>query len=347
MNKPNTVSVNGKLYDPITGMPLAKKATQRPVAAASKPAASAASKPAAKAAPLAAAPAAPRRQTARSVHATAQRSSTLRRTSLKKPDIKPATKATSAPLAAKPATARNTAATKHPEVSKFSRSTGAKPAAKTTSTKNKSADIAPRQHPHTAKAGRLKALKGKRSASATPTAREIKEAEITKAMAAGAPKDKRKKQRRKQSRLMRYGTIAAGALMIIAMLAWLNLPALSVRYANFQSGVDAAYPHFVPEGYRLTLPLDTDNNRVALTFASRQTDESFTLSQEKSSWDSQAVRSMVNDESDGKFLTTQDRGLTIYTYNGNAAWVNKGILYKITGNAQLSSDTIVRITNGL
>jgi hypothetical protein len=44
-----------------------------------------------------------------------------------------------------------------------------------------------------------------------------------------------------------------------------------------------------------------------------------------------------------------DKGKTIYLYNNgaNAAWVNGGVLYQITGNANLSSDQIVSIADSL
>jgi hypothetical protein len=45
----------------------------------------------------------------------------------------------------------------------------------------------------------------------------------------------------------------------------------------------------------------------------------------------------------------QKNGQTIYVYgNGaNAAWVNSGIRYDVTGNAQLSKDEIATIATSL
>ena len=54
---------------------------------------------------------------------------------------------------------------------------------------------------------------------------------------------------------------------------------------------------------------------------------------------------MIEENSKGRFLTSRDRGITVYTHDGNAAWVNRGILYTIEGDAGLSSDAIMRIAN--
>ena len=75
------------------------------------------------------------------------------------------------------------------------------------------------------------------------------------------------------------------------------------------------------------------------------TNTSFVISQSNSPWNSDAVRSMIEENSKGRFLTSRDRGITVYTHDGNAAWVNRGILYTIEGDAGLSSDAIMRIAN--
>ena len=47
------------------------------------------------------------------------------------------------------------------------------------------------------------------------------------------------------------------------------------------------------------------------------------------------------------YSTAETNGLTIYTFGQNAAWVNGGILYTITGNAPLSADQIQHIATSL
>ena len=74
----------------------------------------------------------------------------------------------------------------------------------------------------------------------------------------------------------------------------------------------------------------------------------FTLKQAQSSWDSVALlNNYINNEWAGEYLTTQEKGLTIYTNKGKAAWVNNGIVYTISGDSNLSNEQIRKIATSL
>ena len=60
------------------------------------------------------------------------------------------------------------------------------------------------------------------------------------------------------------------------------------------------------------------------------TGRAFTLTEEKSSWDSSAVlANFVLPNWGNDYVTVKGQGLTIYVFGSNATWVNGGILYKI------------------
>ena len=325
MTRHDTITVNGQTYDTVTGLPIAATTSSRTKA------------PKQPATPSVAT-AKPNAQT---LHAAAQRSKTLRRTAQpKKPAaVKPASIAE--PLAKRRPARRLLDVARHPEAKKF--------APAPTKGTAKSDDIAPRQHPHVAKTRKVLATKKQTAAprASHPPAKAIKEAEIARVLREATPNKKQPKKAKSMSRKMRIGIIVAASIVVLGALVWVSLPTLSLKFASAQSGVNARLPHFTPDSYAITLPVSAEANRVAMTFTSKQANTSYTLTQENSSWDSQAVRAMVETASNGQFLTTQDRGLTIYTYNGNAAWVNKGILYKLSGNSLLSGDTIIRIASSL
>lgn len=151
----------------------------------------------------------------------------------------------------------------------------------------------------------------------------------------------------KKDKIINIYTISALAILIISAIVYFYMPAISVRVASAQSGVNATLPTYNPEGYSTDGPAISSNNEVAVNFKSNNTDNKFTLKQTKSSWNSSAVRNKISKDSGGEFITTEEKGLTIFTYKGNAAWVNGGILYTINGNAPLSSDQIRRIATSL
>lgn len=150
-----------------------------------------------------------------------------------------------------------------------------------------------------------------------------------------------------QKRTSRIAVSSVAILVTLGLVIWLTLPALSLKLASTKSGVNASLPYYVPDGYHLNLPIKATENQAIVSYYSRRTNDKLTLIQEKSLWDSQAVRQMVDEKSNGRYLTLNDRGLTIYTYSGNAAWVNKGILYQIQGSDKLSSDVLTQIAGSL
>jgi len=55
----------------------------------------------------------------------------------------------------------------------------------------------------------------------------------------------------------------------------------------------------------------------------------------------------VTREAGANYVTTKERGLTIYTYDSTAVWVSGGILYRIDSKAPLSGDQIRHIATSL
>jgi len=118
-----------------------------------------------------------------------------------------------------------------------------------------------------------------------------------------------------------------------------------MQIASRNVGFTAAIPRYQPTGFGLNKSIQYQPGRVILRYASATDAASnFTITQEKTALDS---ASMVN-----SYLgTTKDRaveqssnGRTVYIYNGsNATWVDGGIWYNIQGNAQLSTDQLLRI----
>ena len=65
-------------------------------------------------------------------------------------------------------------------------------------------------------------------------------------------------------------------------------------------------------------------------------------------WDSSAVlENYVREKAGSDYTISTTGGLTIYSYNAGAAWVNGGILYTITGDAPLSADQIEHVATSL
>lgn len=211
-------------------------------------------------------------------------------------------------------------------------------------------DMAPTQHPAVAKA-HAKQAAAKQVRTVKP-AQVIKKEAIAKAMENTATHSrapvKVKPLLTKRKRILRFATAGAALLLLAGYLTYLNMPALSTRIAAMQSGIAATYPTYTPSGYSLAEPVAYNNGMIAIKFAANAGPQNYQITEERSTWDSTAVReNYVQPQVGERYVTTQANGLTIYTYDQNAAWVNGGILYTISGNAPLSSEQVQRIAVSL
>jgi hypothetical protein len=213
-------------------------------------------------------------------------------------------------------------------------------------------DLAPAAvHPMVAKVHAQTASVAHASASAhaPKPSQVIKQEAIAEAMAK-APSHAEHKKAPRTKKSPRALSIASASLALVLLggyFTYLNMPSLSVRVAAAQAGINATYPTYRPDGYRLDGPVAYTDGEVSMKFASNAGPQGFSIAQKKMAWDSSAVEQDVNQKTAGSYSTSTVGGLTIYIYGNNASWVNGGILYSLSGNAPLSSDQIDRIASSM
>ena len=96
-----------------------------------------------------------------------------------------------------------------------------------------------------------------------------------------------------------------------------------------QSGIEATYPAYVPRGYNLS-DITSEKGKIVLNFSDTATGDSFSLTEENSVWDSNALlNNYVREEYGEDYIVIKEQGLTIYVSNSDATWVNRGIIYKL------------------
>lgn len=143
--------------------------------------------------------------------------------------------------------------------------------------------------------------------------------------------------------------ICSGAT-VAALVAFVHfsIPDLSVRVAAIQTGIDATYPSFVPRGYTLSNVTSDKEGVVVMTFSGPD-GAYFTMSEEKSTWDSTALlNNYVKKNYPNDFTTLREQGITIYVRGEKASWVNGGLLYKIDATGKyLTKEQIRNIATSL
>lgn len=349
MKAKNSIIINGRTYDAVTGMPLdgiPQKTGPQPTPV-HEPAAPA--RPPHRAfvdiGPVRSTPAKkpsgqPRAQTpSQAMHQRTQKSQTLHRATLARPvaqaQVRSAAISKFAPAqpAAKPVA--------HP----------IKPITKKVMA-HQPADAPATMHPAVAKA--LATMQATGTAPAKPaearSSKELKEMLIKERLAEVSPQKQKVKKGFLKSR-PRLTTILTSSLAVLLLggyLTYINLPNISMRVAATRAGVAANFPNYKPDSFSFAGPITYSPGEVNINFDSNTNDSSFTLKQRNSSWDSQAVLdNYVAERTEKSPLTYHEKGLTIYAFDNQAAWVNGGLLYTIDGNAQLSSEQLLRLATSM
>lgn len=308
----HTVTINGTQYDAHTGLPMT-------------PSVSGSVRPT----PIS-------RTDAKAIHTSPQKSQTLNRIAVQKHAP------TSKPVHQDIVTRRRVAITKNPHVNRFATHQEVTKAPKTTT-----ADIAAVPHPLVQKAQSNHTIAPRPLAS--KPAQTIKQEVVAKALANSKKSEASKHSLKK--RFPRAFSAASASLAVLVLggyLTYLNMPTISIRVAAVQAGIDASYPDYRPDGYRLSGPIAYNDGEVNMRFAATAGPQNFSVTEKKSSWDSSAVlENYITPKAGKEYVTYTEGGLTIYTYDNKAAWVNGGILYTIDGDAPLSNDQIRRIATSL
>jgi hypothetical protein len=136
------------------------------------------------------------------------------------------------------------------------------------------------------------------------------------------------------------GSLVLGILSLVSLgyLVYLNLPDISVKVSASQVGIETAFPSYRPSGYNLDGFVSVVDNKVSMTFKNGA--DSYTITEERSSWDSLALFDNFVQKEWQDAIVSKERGLTIYINGSDAAWVNGGVLYKITGSSALTKQHI-------
>ena len=181
------------------------------------------------------------------------------------------------------------------------------------------------------------------------TAKELKDRAIQKALSSAAktpqkgtssaaPLDSatpKKHMHFGMGRIVLALSCTAAMVGAIVYFVNLNMPDISLRVAAMQTGIEASYPSYIPRDFNLT-DIESEEGKITMNFSNATTGTNFSLIEERSSWDSNALLSNYVKKAYGdNYIAVREQGLTIYISNSDAAWVNGGIIYKIVTQSGL------------
>lgn len=141
---------------------------------------------------------------------------------------------------------------------------------------------------------------------------------------------------------------ALAALLLVGFFVYQNIPNLSMRLASNRAGFNAQLPDYQPSGFSQDNLVTYSPGKVSVSFHSNSDDRRFNLTQQVSNWNSEALADNYLAANDKPYQTYQEQGKTIYIYdNSSATWVNGGVWYQIEGKSSLTSDQLLKIASSI
>ncbi len=137
----------------------------------------------------------------------------------------------------------------------------------------------------------------------------------------------------------------AAFLVIGGFITYINMPGIELRVASVHAGFHAEMPAYRPTGYALTGGVKASSGRVEMTY--RSGDSSYKVTQVASNWNSETLLDQNTEQRGAPSQTIQSEGRIIYIYKNNATWVNGGVRYDISGNANLNADDLISLATSM
>lgn len=161
------------------------------------------------------------------------------------------------------------------------------------------------------------------------------------------------KQKTKLRSRIKFSTVLVSSIIFVTIslyIVYLSVPSIALNIASRRAGFTASLPHYLPSGFKFNNPIQYETGQIVINFKSKSDNRSYSVTQQPSQWDTESVyENYVKLQDDKQPYTIQDSGLTIYIFgNNNAAWVNAGKFFAINGeNAQLSTQQLQNIATSL
>lgn len=138
------------------------------------------------------------------------------------------------------------------------------------------------------------------------------------------------------------------AVFVSGFLIYQNIPNIALKTASSKIGFSATIPSYKPSGFSLEESVKYQTGSVILNFRSNSDDRNYVIEQTKSEFDSASLLNNYLVSDNKEYQTQISNGRTVYIYDGTSAtWVDGGIWYKLTDNAHLSNEQLLKIVSSI
>jgi len=142
-----------------------------------------------------------------------------------------------------------------------------------------------------------------------------------------------------------FGIAVLTVMVLGGFIIYQNAASIGVQLAAAKVGVRASMPGYRPAGFAMAHTIRSTPGQIVLNFHSTSDDRNFKITQTAISGGTQTSTLAANTGQSYQSISGPD-GTTIYMYgSSNASWIKNGTLYSIEGNSSLSSVQLLKIAS--
>jgi hypothetical protein len=136
---------------------------------------------------------------------------------------------------------------------------------------------------------------------------------------------------------------SVAVLAIGSIIGLHNKNSLTLRFADAKAGFSAKLPTYQPEGYGVG-SFNYTPGSVGTSFHSDTGDREYTLNQQTTAWDSQALLDNYVAVNYPSYHALQSGDQIVYVYGKNdASWIKNGVWYQLRSDGNLSTSQVLSI----
>lgn len=170
---------------------------------------------------------------------------------------------------------------------------------------------------------------------------------LHKALAEAPTTRKKHLKRQRTHKLGKLATVGVSAVLLIGFILYMNYGQIQMQLASSKAGFTVSSPSYVAAGYSLNQSIQAEPGSVTLSFNSNTDNRRYNLIQEASGWNSASLQENFLKAQNVGYHPASEAGRTIFIYDEtNATWVSGGVWYNLTSES-LSSEQLVKIATSL
>jgi hypothetical protein len=147
-----------------------------------------------------------------------------------------------------------------------------------------------------------------------------------------------------------WGIIVLVVLIILGSLTYIFMNNLKLLVATERTGIHTSLPSYTPSGFGLSNInyVTGTNSHIDLVYKSNSDSRNYTIYERPSTTDSQGLVYTILQSAVGSNYQTYDvGGRSVYSYGNHEVWVDSGIYFSMTNNAGLTQDQLSQIINSI